>query len=98
MWGSAFELDGAAVADARMEPAAVVEDLDELEHGGARGGPSREPVPVHELALERCEEALRGSVVQCVADRSHRPGDAGCTHAAGEGQSDVLGTLVGVMD
>jgi hypothetical protein len=41
-----------------VQPATVVEDLDELEDRSACGCPGRERLAVDELLLERGEEAL----------------------------------------
>ena len=46
-----FPLDGWHVAEARVEPPVVV-GVDPGEDGPAGGGPVREPVAVHDLALE----------------------------------------------
>src|SRR5687768_3175108 len=54
----ALEVDGAAIAERRMAPLAVVPALDVLEAGAARGGAGGPRVAVEELALEGGEEAL----------------------------------------
>ncbi len=61
-----------AVADARMAPLAVVEDLDVLEECGFGLAPCGESGSMHELGFERTEEAFHGSVVEAIPLSAYR--------------------------
>jgi hypothetical protein len=77
---------------------AVVEALDELEHGHAGFGLRLEPSSIEKLALERGEEALRHRVVVGIAHRAHRGPHPGLTATLAEGDGGILRALVRVMD
>src|SRR5215213_7364222 len=70
---------------------AVVEDLDVVKDLGPEIGSGRPGAAVDELFLERGEEALSDRVIEAIAARSHRLGDAGGAGLLAEGQRDVLG-------
>ncbi len=65
-----------AVADARVSPLAIVEDLDVLEECGSGFTSGGEPGSMHELGFKRAEEALHGSIVQAIALSAHGGLDA----------------------
>jgi hypothetical protein len=77
---------------------AVVEHLDVLEDGGAEVASARPWLAVHELLLDRREEALSDCVVVTVAPGSHRHGDPGITGLLTEAESDILRSLIAVMN
>src|SRR5215207_7038998 len=69
---------------------AVVERLDELEHGRLELEPARPVAAVDELLLERREERLGDGVVVCVSAGAHRDRDPGLTCGPPEREADVL--------
>src|SRR5438093_9243914 len=85
-----LELCWAELTVRRVQSPAVVEALDVIEHGGLGRCPCRETMTVHELSLERAEEALCHGVVQRVTGRSHRRSDPGLAKSAPERQGRVL--------
>jgi hypothetical protein len=69
---------------------AVVEDLDEVQHGGPQRLAGWPVVAVEQLAFQGGEEALGDGVVERVTDGAH-PGDqAGIGQAPAERQAGVL--------
>ena len=85
------------VAERRVDPAGVVEALDEAEDFTPRVRRRRKAASVEELALQRREEALAHRVVVGVADRAHRLHDARFTTALSEGQRRILRALDALM-
>src|SRR5213593_518518 len=81
----------------RVSPLLIVEDFDVVEERRARGGPRGPERIVHELDLERGEEALRHRIVPAVTPPTHAADDP----LAAEGRlvvgARILATAVGVM-
>jgi hypothetical protein len=88
-----FSYGGREVAEGRVPSLAVVERLDVLEHLAGELAPRRPAVAVHELLLERGEEALGDGVVEAVALGAHRDRDAGVARGLAERERDVLAAL-----
>src|SRR5438093_8785718 len=90
-------LRGTAVAEEGMPPPLVVEPLDVVEHISLRLGPRAIGAMVHQLGLERLEEALDHRVVPAVAPPAH----AGPDPVAGEecliGGARILTPLIRVV-
>jgi hypothetical protein len=78
-----------------VQPATVVEDLDELEDRSARGCPSRESLAVDELLLERGEEALGERIVRALAGSRERLGE---TVGIEDRPGPALAAAIGVDD
>src|SRR5215204_4000728 len=93
-YGTTSELLGRQVAERGVAALAVVEGLDVLEDLGDQLAPRRPRAAVHELFLERREEALGDGVVVAVALGAHRDGDAGVAGLLAEAQAHVLRSLV----
>ena len=70
-----LEGPGAEIAERRMPPLPVVEDLEVLEELGARRGPRGPRRVVDQLDLQRREEALGDGVVPAVAPPAHAADD-----------------------
>src|SRR2546422_9403998 len=81
-----------------MAAARVVPALDEVEDAEAGRGRRWEALPIEQLALEGCEEALAEGVVVGVTHAAHRGPDPGLATPEPEGDRGVLAALVGVMD
>src|SRR2546428_1472167 len=81
-----------------MPAARVVPALDEVEDAEAGLGRRWEALPIEQLALEGCEEALAEGVVVGVTHAAHRGPDPGLATPEPEGDRGVLAALVGVMD
>ena len=78
-----------------MEPAPVVEDLDELEDRRPGGSPGREGGAVHELSLEGGEEALGDGVVPALAGTRERL-KPWCLSRSAKVSAGVLAAAVGM--
>src|SRR3989475_10076298 len=81
-----------------MPAARVVPALDEVEDAEAGLGRRWEALPIEQLALEGCEEALAEGAVVGVTHAAHRGPDPGLATPEPEGDRGVLAALVGVMD
>src|SRR6266850_7601561 len=81
-----------------MSATRIVEALDEFEDGNARLGLGLEAATIEQLALERCEEALRHGVIVGVSDRPHRGANACLATSFAEFDRSVLRALIGMMD
>src|SRR5579859_3974746 len=81
-----------------MQPPAVVEDLDVLEHGVADLGSGGPRASVDAVLFERGEPAFGYRVVKAVADGAHRGVDAAGPQGPAESEGGVWASLVGVMD
>ena len=71
-----FEVEGALITDAGVEPAAVVEALDVIEDGAARFGSGAEALAVDEFVFEAAPERFDVGVVVAVAGAAHRGDEA----------------------
>src|SRR5260370_10977740 len=76
----------------------IVPAFDEVEDGEAGVRLIAEALPIEQLALEGCEEALTEGVVVGVAHAAHRGPDAGLLTPDAEGDRRVLAALVRVMN
>src|SRR5215207_4905211 len=76
----------------------IVPAFDELKNGRACFGWVVETGAVEQLAFEGGEEGFAQSIVEAIADRSHRRADPGFPAAAAKGKGGVLATLIGMMD
>jgi hypothetical protein len=88
-----FELCGAAVAEAGVTSAGVVERLGVVEDGElglASGGEPAAGLLVEQLALQRCEHALGQGVVEAVRDAAHAGQRAVAAQLAFQGVGAVL--------
>ena len=70
------ELHRRLVAEGRMLPLPVVEDLDVLEAGSLHVGMSGIADPMHPLVFEAVEPALRRRVIPTISLSTHRAGHA----------------------
>src|SRR5207253_5699958 len=98
VWAPPLEVVGAEVAQGGVAAARVVEALDVIEDGHPRLRVGAPAGPVDQLALQRGEEALGQGVVERVADRAHRRGDARPSAPLPEGQTRILTASVRVMN
>src|SRR5260370_29890311 len=76
----------------------IVQAVDEVEDGESVVRLIAEALPIEQLALEGCEEALTEGVVVGVAHAAHRGPDAGLLTPDAEGDRRVLAALVRVMN
>ena len=81
-----FVLGRAEVAQRGVQPLAVVEHLDEVEHRAAHLGSAGPRLPVDQLGLEGGEEALRDGVIPALPGTREALNDAVCVQ-----QPAVLG-------
>lgn len=71
-----LERSGAEVAQRRMSPPSIVEELEVFEQLGARGGPRGPSGVMDELDLQRREDALGHRVVPAIPPPTHAADDA----------------------
>src|SRR3954452_25314799 len=85
-----LELYGCEPAEGGVPAAAVVEDLEVVEHRVGQLDAGVPSMAVEELDLHPGPEGLDDGVVVAVADGSHRGDQAGLLGAGGEGQRAEL--------
>jgi hypothetical protein len=90
--GECFERG--AVGEGRVQPSAVVEDLDVVGDGEAGAGPGGPAVPVVHLVLQGGEEGLRGGVVPAHPGAADTRTDVLVLAEAGEFARGVLGAAI----
>jgi hypothetical protein len=73
-----------------VSPGGVVEALDELEDLGDQLATRRPGTAMHELLLQRGEEAFGDGIVVGAALGTHRDGDAGVAGLLTERETDEL--------
>jgi len=81
-----------------MAATQVIPALDEFKDRHAGFDLSFEVTAVEQFAFERSKEALAHSVVEAIADRTHRRPYARLLTALAKGQRSILAALVGVMN
>src|SRR5436309_15544181 len=77
-----------------MTASGIVPAFNEVEDREARVGLRAEVLPIEQLALEGCDEALAQRVVVRVADRTHGRPDAGLATPLADGHRGVLAALI----
>src|SRR2546426_1828385 len=93
-----LERPRAEIAERRMSPLPVVEDLKVIEQLGARRRPRGPRRVVHELDLQRREETLSHGIVPAIAAAAHAAHDSVLGQDALVVAAGVLTAAIGMME
>jgi len=93
-----FKLHRTDVAERLMQPLPVVEHLDELKHRRLRRLARMEFLVMHQLILERAEEALDHGIVVAVPLAAHTGHQPRLVHAPLIGHTGIGRPLIRVMN